>query len=98
MLRPAGRRELHAGLLDATGYREAAQAHASVASVALPPGRALLHDVAHPVERLDIVDERRLAEEPDLEWVGRLVARQAALAFDAFEERGLLPADIGAGT
>ena len=44
---------------------------------------ALLDDVADPVQRLDIVDQRRPAEQADLEREGRLVARIAALALDA---------------
>ena len=36
-----------------------------------------LQDVAHPVERLDIVDQRRAAEQADLERIGRLVPRVA---------------------
>src|SRR6266478_3782903 len=34
---------------------------------------------------------------PDMERIWRLVPRQSALAFDAFQERGLFTADIGAG-
>src|SRR6185503_17583857 len=56
----------------------------------------LLDDVAHPKESLDIVDERRQAEQADLERIRRLVPRQAALAFKTLEQRGLLAADIGA--
>ena len=41
--------------------------------------------------------ERRAAEQPDLRRIGRLVARQAALALDAFQHRRFLAADIGAG-
>ena len=85
------------GFLTRPGDRIAAQAVAAVAAVALPPVRALLDDVAHPAQRLDIVDQRRQAEQADLERIGRLVARQAALALDAFEQRGFLAADIGAG-
>ena len=93
----AGRRELHAGILDAARHRIAAQAVAAVAAMALPPVGALLDDVAHPPQRLDIVDQRRQAEQADLERIRRLVPRQAALALDAFEQRGFLAADIGAG-
>ena len=48
-------------------------------------------------EGLDVVDRRRLAEQPDLDREGRLVPRLAALALDRFEERRLLAADVGAG-
>ena len=56
-----------------------------------------LEDVAHPEQRLDIVDQGRPAEQADLERVGRLVPRQAALALDALDQRRFLAADIGAG-
>src|SRR6476620_8604838 len=60
-------------------------------------GREPLYDVTHPEQRLDVVDQRGLAEQSDLERVRRLVPRQAALAFDALQQRGFLAADIGAG-
>src|SRR5207244_4119127 len=91
-------RELDAGIFHVAGYREAAQALTAIAPVALPPVSALLDDVAHPPERLDIVDQGRQAKQPDLERIRRLVPRQAALAFEAFQQRGFLTADIGAGT
>ena len=74
----------------------------------LGPGRALRcrraanagagpeHDVEHVHERLDVVHDRRLAEEADLDRERRLVARLAAVALDRVEERGLLAADVGA--
>src|SRR6185369_13280013 len=92
----AGRSQLHAGILDAARDRVAAQADTVVAAVALPPVGAFLDDVAHPEQSLDIVDERRQAEQADLERIRRLVPRQAALAFKTLEQRGLLAADIGA--
>ena len=61
------------------------------------PRRALLDDVADPVERLDILFERRAAEQADLRHVRRAMARQAALAFDRFDHRGFFAADVGAG-
>jgi hypothetical protein len=78
-----------------------------------PPGRALrpgggiagapadpvavAEDEQHIDERLDVVDRRRLPEEPDLDREGRLVARLAAPTLDRFEEGGLLAADVGPG-
>src|SRR5688500_18351986 len=70
---------------------------AAVAAVRIPPGRPLLDDVTYPEQRLDIVDQRGQAEQPDLERVWWLMSRQAALALDAFQQRGFLAADIGAG-
>src|SRR5258708_241121 len=93
----AGGGELDAGRFDAAGDREAAHALALVAPLGGHDGRALLDDVAHPEDGLDIVDQRRPAEEADLARERRLVARQAALALDALEHRRFLAADIGAG-
>src|SRR6185312_4384905 len=77
--------------------REAARSLAAAPALAREPVRPLLDDVAHPIERLDIVDEGRPSEQADLRGIGRLVARQAALALDALEHRRFLAADIGAG-
>src|SRR6185503_5724865 len=76
----AGRRYHHARLFHAAGHREAAEALALLAALAGHPGRALLDNVAHPIERLDVLLERRTAEQADLRDVRRAVARQAALA------------------
>ena len=53
-------------------------------------------DVEHVDERLDVVDDGRLAEEADLDRERRLVARLAPLALDRLEDRRLLAADVGA--
>ena len=55
------------------------------------------HDVEDVEERLDVVHDRRLAEEPDLDRERRLVARLAAIALDRLEERRLLAAHVRAG-
>src|SRR6516165_9079211 len=61
------------------------------------PLRAFLDDVAHPVERLDVLLERRAAEQTDLRHVRRAMAGQAALALDRFDHRGFFAADVSAG-
>src|SRR3546814_2612652 len=61
------------------------------------PLGALLHDVAHPEHGLDVLVQRRPPEQADLGDVGRAVARQAALALDGVQHRGLFAADVGAG-
>src|SRR4029453_3406521 len=61
------------------------------------PFRPLLDDLAHPVQRLHVVLERRTAEQSDLSDVGRTQTRLAALALDRFDHRGLFAADVGAG-
>ena len=58
---------------------------------------AVEHDRRDVDQRLDVVDDGRLAEQPDLDRERRLVARLAALALDRLEERRLLAADVGAG-
>src|SRR6266851_4661803 len=93
----AGGRQLDARRLDTAGDREAAQPLAVVAALAGDEAGTLLDDVAHPEDSLDIIDQRRPTKQPDLAWKGRLVARQAALPFDALEHRRFLAADIGAG-
>ena len=93
---PAGA-SLTPGVLDPARDREAARPLAAVAALAGEPLGPLLDDVAHPVEGLDVVEQGRPAEEPDLRREGRLLPRQPALALDAFEHRRLFAADIGAG-
>src|SRR5215469_14271787 len=95
--RDAGRRELDPGVLDPARHAEGAAAGTAVASLLGEPFRALLDDVAPPIERFDVVDQGRPAEEADLRRKRRLVAWQPALALDAFEHRRFLAADIGAG-
>ncbi len=55
------------------------------------------HDRHDVDERLDVVDEGRLAEQPDLDRERRLVARLAAEPLDRVEDRRLLAADVRAG-
>src|SRR5215471_9021608 len=65
-------------------------------SVAAEPLRALLDDVANPVQGLHVVLERRPPEQTDLSQIWRPQARLAALAFDRLDHRGLFAADVGA--
>ena len=55
-------------------------------------------DVEHVDQRLHVVFERRLPEQADLEGERRLVSRLSPLPLDGVEERGLLAANVGAGT
>jgi hypothetical protein len=52
-------------------------------------------DPRHGGQRLDVIDHRRPAVEPDHRREGRLEARVAALALERFEQRRLLAADVG---
>ena len=51
----------------------------------------------HAGQRLDVVDDGRLAEGPFDGGERRLDARPGALAFQALDQAGLLAADVGAG-
>ena len=93
---PAGA-SLTPGSLDAARHRERAQALAAVPAVRGEPVAALLEDLAHPVQRLEVVLQRRPAEQADLRDVRRAQPRHAALAFDRFDHRRLFAADVGAG-
>ena len=93
----ARRREVHAGLVDAARHRERAQPFAAVAAVRCEPLRALLDDLAHPVQRFHVVLERRPAEEAHLRDIRRAQPRHAALAFDRFDHRRLFAADVRTG-
>src|SRR5262249_47232411 len=93
----AGRGELDPGVAHPPRDRERAQPFAPVAALAREPFCALLDDVAHPVEGLDIVAQSRAAKEPDLRRERRALSRQPALALDAFEHRRFFAANICAG-
>ncbi len=67
-----------------------------------PRGRegraAVVDDPGKVGHRLDVVDDRRLAvETSDRGEERRLDAREAALALEGLDQRGLLAADVGAG-
>src|SRR6185437_11841742 len=93
----AGGSQLHARILHAARYRETAEALALVTALRGRPFRALLDEVADPVHRLDVLLERRAAEQADLRDVRRTMAGQTALALDRFDHRRLFATDIGAG-
>ena len=52
----------------------------------------------NPIERFDVVHQRRLVEDPDLRHERRTMARHPALAFDAFDHRAFFAADISTRT
>ncbi len=60
-------------------------------------GPAVQQDRQHVHQGLDVVDQRRAAEQADVDGERRLVAGLAPLALDGVEDRGLLAADVGAG-
>ena len=59
--------------------------------------RTPAQDIGHHRDRLDVVDRGRAAVEADIGGKRRLQARLALLAFETFQQRRLLAADIGAG-
>ena len=58
---------------------------------------AIGQDERHGGERDDVVDDGRLAEQALMRRQRRLGAHLAAIALQAFQQRGFLAADIGAG-
>src|SRR2546429_4590144 len=87
-----------AGLLDVAAHREQLRAGALRAREceSLVPGRAVLEDVRHRRERLDVVDGRGHAEHAERGGKGRLDPRIAPLALDRVHERPLFAPDVGA--
>jgi hypothetical protein len=75
MVMPAGA-SFHARVLHAARDGEAAEALALAAALRREPVRAFFDDVADPVHGLDVLLERRAAEEADLRDIRRAVARQ----------------------
>ena len=83
---------------DVAGQAEQLRARSSLPCRSPANAVAAVEDDGRDVgQRLDVVDDRRLAEQPDLDRERRLVARLAALALDRLEQRRLLAADVGAG-
>ena len=99
--RRAGRQEVRTpGFGDPARNRIAAKALCArssrrhVQNIPAPRGRRF----GHPVERLDIVDERGPVEEAHLRDKGRAVARQGrACPRSTLDHRAFLAADIGPG-
>ena len=85
-----------AGTRDVAGNREDLGA-AVVRPAEIEEGfAAVVDDPRHGGERLGVVDRRRLAVEAEARRERRLEPRLALLAFERFEERGFLAADVGA--
>src|SRR5260370_15585935 len=61
------------------------------------PGRAASQNVRRDRDRLDVVDRGRTAVETDIGREWRFQARLAFFALQAFQQRRLFAADIGAG-
>ena len=80
-----------AGELDRHGSARAAHAE-----VAVMRG-ALRQHHRHRRQRQHVVDDGRPAEQADMRRQRRFCPHDPALAFEAFEQRGLFAADIGAG-
>src|SRR5712671_5538801 len=87
-----------ARLLDMAGDAEDLGSGVARPAEASEPGGTALQDGRRGGDGLDIVDGGRATIKADGRREGRLEARLAFFAFQAFEESGLLAADIGAGT
>src|SRR5688572_1586726 len=88
---------MHARLDDPAADGKRAEPLAPVAPVTGKPARALLDDLAHPMERFHVVLERRAPEETDLRHIGRPQPRLTAFALDRLDHRRLFAADVRAG-
>jgi hypothetical protein len=94
--RDAGGGQMHAGLVDPARHREAAQALAAAPALAGEPSAPRCHEqrIQYSVSTLFTSVGRpksRLCDE------GRAMARLARLAFERFDQRRFLAADVGAG-
>src|SRR5204862_1359252 len=96
--RHAERRLVEAGPLDAAGEAEEPRSGRLLGADRGERRSALDDDVEYVQEALDVVHDRRLGEEPGVDRERRLRARLASVALDRVEERGLLAADISAGS
>mgnify|MGYP003694665307 CR=1 FL=1 len=97
-MRDAGRRELDArALRRGPRPRTSAGPCGRCGRARRTSRRPCSSELAHPVQRLEVVLERRPAEQAHLGDVRRAQARHAALAFDRFDHRRLFAADVGAG-
>ena len=86
-----------AGLGAVAGNAEELEAGRLLRADGFEPVRALRQDRRHPRQRLDVVDDGRLAEEAGVDRERRAVARLAAMPFERLDERRLFAADVGAG-
>src|SRR5579871_4286656 len=86
-----------AGPLDMAGNAEQLGADIVWPADRRKPGRATPQNIGRDRNGLDVIDRRRAAIEADIGGEWRLQPRLALLAFEAFEQRGLLAADIGTG-
>src|SRR6516162_4471206 len=86
-----------AGPLDLAGNAVELRAGIIGPSDAGKPGSAAAHDVRHLRDGLDVVHRGWAAVESHIGREWRLEPRHSLLAFETFQERGFLAADIGAG-
>ena len=90
---------VHAGTLDVSRHSDHARPWRCLGSDRGERRRPVEGDERQVRERLDVVDDRRLAVQPDRRReVRRLEARHAALAFERLDQRRLLTHHVGAGT
>src|SRR5215831_19237269 len=86
-----------AGFLHVAGNAEQLGAGVVRPADAGEPGAAAPRNVRHHRDRFHVVDRGWAAVDPDIGRKRRFQARLALLAFEAFQQRRLLAADIGSG-
>src|SRR5215469_11549976 len=89
---------VQAGPLNAAGQAEQPGAGGTVCADLREGGPAYPQDLQHAQQRFHVVNGGRLAEQADLRWERRLVARLGPLALDGVDQRGFLARDVGAGS
>ena len=87
---------VQAGFRDVTRETEQPRPGRARCSGHCPRGPALVDDVEHVYQRLDVIDDRRFVEQSRLCRKWRLRSRLASLAFNRIEQRRFLTADIRA--
>ena len=90
----ASGQQINARVLHTSRHRIAAQPFAAILFNAAQNLGAFTTDPRDPVQGFDVMDQRRLAKNTNLSHKRRPVPWHAALAFDAFNHRGFLTADI----
>ena len=84
-------------LVDVSGDRNEFQPREVLGPLPGPPVGTVGDDRDGQGEGLDVVDQCRLPEQPDLAGVGRLVTGFSAAVLECLEQSGLLAQDVTAG-
>ena len=87
-----------AGVLDLAGQGKGFGAAAVFRTDSAEPVGTVVDDCRDVGKGFNVVDDRRLAPEPMLRWVGRTDGRHTSFTFDRVDQRGFFTADECPGT